>query len=211
MTDDEPLASETDAAPDRTAYDIVPPEDRAAPVARRPRRARAPVVRIGRWQDVVLGFVSRTEIRLFDVMYRLPRESVDEQVEPGCATIGWLLWRLTRDLDRAASGYGGEPQRWLLAGWYTKWGMAPDCDETGAGHLPDRVEAFRSPGYDAIAGYHQMVTGQVRRFLWGPTHQDTATEDAEKLLVTAAMDGASHIGQAELLRGILLRRAERHP
>ena len=142
----------------------------------------------------MLTLVSRTEIRLFDVMYRLPREYVDEPVEPGGVTIGWLLWHLTRDLDQAAARRTGDAQRWTAGGWPTRWGL--DLDDAD----PDATQ-LRTPGYDAIAGYHKMVTGWLRRDIWTP-----AENDADNGLVAAAMRGVSDIGQAELLRDLHQRR-----
>ncbi|MEV6928946.1 DinB family protein [Dactylosporangium sp. NPDC051485] len=169
------------------------------------------------WPGLVRRLIDRTELQLLDVLDGLPPTWLDEPVEPGTNTIGWLLWHLTRSHDRNVSELHGRPQLWVDAGWHATWGMAADPDETGYRHGPAQLAAFRSPGIDAVAGYHDAVVTMIRGYLgqspaddldrpaFSPTLGDTVT--VEERLVGVVMEGLQHVGQAALLKGILQRRS----
>ena len=52
---------------------------------------------------------------------------------------------------------GGGPQAWVSEGWHAVFDMAPDPTNTGGGHTPEEVAAFRPPDGAALLSYHDAV------------------------------------------------------
>jgi hypothetical protein len=143
-------------------------------------------------------------------------ELLDSQVEPGTNTIGWLAWHLTRSHDRNVSEVRGTPQLWISQGWYARFGRAPDPGETGFGHTPDQLAAFRSPAPAVLVGYHHAVVGMVEDYLGTApegdlTRESTSptlheTRSVEQRMAGVLVEGLEHVGQMAFLRGVLDRR-----
>ena len=51
-----------------------------------------------------------------------------------CNSIAWLLWHMTRVVDTFVhTRLQAQPQVWIQAGWYARFGMDPDPDNRGVG------------------------------------------------------------------------------
>ncbi|MFG2041278.1 DinB family protein [Dactylosporangium sp. NPDC048998] len=173
---------------------------------------------VGGWQALVRDLVHRTQRDVLDVLDGLDPALVDDVVQPGTNSIGWLLWHLTRSHDRNVSELQNREQLWLSEGWYARFGRAADPDETGYGHSPAQAASFRSPPASVLVGYHQAVVKMIDEYLrrapdedldrlaTSPTLGDTTTVHLR--LVGVLVEGLEHVGQAALLRGVLQRRQE---
>jgi hypothetical protein len=82
----------------------------------------------------------------------LPEEDLAWQPNPDCNSIGWLVWHLTRAQDSVVSNILGEEQLWIKDGWHTKFGRPPEATDSGVGHTPQDLAAFKSPDSETLLG-----------------------------------------------------------
>jgi hypothetical protein len=163
------------------------------------------------WPDLVADQIRRIQRDLESTLDGLDPALLDRAPRPGANTIGWLGWHLTRSHDRNVSELRGAPQLWITERWYERFGRAPDPGETGFGHTPEQLAAFRSPSAGDVIAYHAAVVDMVLGYLRGapddltqvvtsPTLGDTRTVQARLLGVLA--EGMQHVGQMAYLRGL---------
>jgi hypothetical protein len=165
------------------------------------------------WADLVADQIRRVQRDLQSTLDGLDPALLDRAPRPGANTIGWLAWHLTRSHDRNVSELRGAPQLWIAAQWYERFGRAPDPGETGFGHTPAQLAAFRSPAAAELVAYHAAVVEMVLAYLRGvpenelkrvttsPTLGDTRT--VQQRLVGVLAEGLQHVGQMAYLRGLL--------
>lgn len=164
------------------------------------------------WAGLVSDLVHRVQRDLVAVLTDLDPALLDRAVAPGANTIGWLGWHLTRSHDRNVSELRGTSQLWL-GGWAQRFDRAPDPAETGFGHSPDELAAFRSPAPELIVAYHAAVVEMIGAYLrdaseveldrvsTSPTLHDTRT--VRQRLVGVLTEGLEHVGQMAFLKGLL--------
>ena len=165
------------------------------------------------WQGVVAEQVLRIQRDLESTLDGLDAALLDRAPRAGANTIGWLAWHLTRSHDRNVSELRGAPQLWIAERWYERFGRAPDPGETGFGHTPQQLAAFRTPSADELIAYHAVVVemvlaylrdtpdGDLTRVVTSPTLGDTRT--VQQRLVGVLAEGLQHVGQMAYLRGLL--------
>ncbi|HEX4829848.1 MAG TPA: DinB family protein [Trebonia sp.] len=147
-------------------------------------------------------------------------ERLDEESNP----ISWLVWHLSRVQDDHVAAAFGVPQAWSAASWASRLGLPEHTRDMGYGHTPGQVAATAGaicamprPG-KLLAEYHQAVHAQTLSLVARLSDADldrvvdqhwTPPVTLGVRLVSVVDDDARHVGQAEYVRGILLRRAGR--
>ena len=142
---------------------------------------------------------------------------VDElafRVDAESNTIGWLVWHLTRIQDDHIAGAAGSAQVWTSDGWAERFALPFDRSATGYGQSADDVGAVRADA-SLLADYFDAVYARSTQFIAGLDEAeldrivDTRFDPPVTLgvrLVSVLADDLEHVGQAALLRGIVLRR-----
>jgi len=169
---------------------------------------------------------------LTDAFERI-QESVDSAVEgldadqlagrldPDANPISWLIWHLSRVQDDHVAAAFGVSQVWSTRSWAPRLGMPEHTRELGYGHTSAQVEAVASaicgmpsPG-KLLAEYHAAVHEQTISLVSGLSDADlervvddrwTPPVTLGVRLVSVISDDLQHVGQANYVRGILLRR-----
>jgi hypothetical protein len=144
-----------------------------------------------------------------------------ERLDPGANSIAWLIWHLTRvQDDHVAAAFDAE-QVWVSGSWAARFGLPASTREHGYGHTSAQVAAVTT----ALCGmpepakllveYHEAVHEQTISLVSGVTDADldrvvdrrwTPAVTLAVRLVSVIDDDARHAGQAEFIRGVLLRR-----
>jgi uncharacterized damage-inducible protein DinB len=143
-------------------------------------------------------------------------EGLDEtqlglRVDGEANSIAWLVWHLTRVQDHhVADAFGGD-QIWTSEGWAERFDLGLPVEDTGYGHGPDQVAAVRaSPRL--LAGYHAAVAERTLSLVGDLVDDDLDRVVDERWdppvtlgvrLVSVIDDDTRHLGQAELVRGLL--------
>jgi hypothetical protein len=142
----------------------------------------------------------------------LTEDDLNWQPTPDCNSIGWLAWHLTRAQDGIISTIMGEEQLWIKDGWHTKFGRPPEAMDSGFGHNPQDVAAFKSPDVETLLGYHRVVLERTRNCLpaLSKTDLDKAVDGMPiqppptvgVMLMMILNDCLQHAGQAAYIRGL---------
>ena len=142
----------------------------------------------------------------------LTPEQLNWMPKPESNSIGWLIWHAARSQDRMISDVFGEDQLWVREGWHNKFNRPPDQNDTGFGHTPAQVAAFRAPDAQALVDYARAVFERTKTYITtrlneedlerqvkSPTLGSTSTVE-HRLLMT--IGDLQHIGQAGYVRGL---------
>ena len=164
-------------------------------------------------KQFVQGIFDRLAAELEMAVTGLTPEDLNHQPRPGSNSIGWLIWHTTRSRDRMDADLFGEDQLWVSGQWHVKFNRSPDQKDTGFGHTPAQVAAFRAPGAQTLLDYARAVYERTRIYITtrltetdlqrevkSPTLGTTATVE-ERILTT--INDFQHIGQAGYVRGML--------
>ncbi len=166
------------------------------------------------WQLLIIDLFVRISQELERVLNGLTLDELNQRPNSDGNSIGWLAWHLTRSHDRNLSELAGKEQLWTSNGWYAKFNRPPDPSETGFGHSPADMAAFRAPDSRTILEYHNAVLERIRDYIGStlsetefkrdavsPTLGNVATVRAR--LVGVINDGLQHVGQAAYVRGLI--------
>lgn len=150
-----------------------------------------------------------------EVVAGLTPDQLAHRVDPGANSIAWLVWHLTRVQDDHVSEVAGQPQVWSGQGWAERFALPLPVESTGYGHTSADVATVRVDSPELLSGYHAAVHRQTLDFFGKITDADldrvvdrrwTPPVTLGVRLVSVADDDARHVGQAEFVRGIVLRR-----
>ncbi|WP_066460298.1 mycothiol transferase [Sanguibacter suarezii] len=145
------------------------------------------------------------------VVEGLTPEQLAHHVAPGANTIGWLVWHLLRVQDDHVSDVADREQVWTSGGWVDRFGLPFERDATGYGQSAAEVDAVRTEA-GLLAGYGAEVLAATQSFLAGLSEPDLDRIVDESWdppvslgvrLQSVIGDDLKHLGQAELLRGLL--------
>ncbi|MFC1916464.1 DinB family protein [Chloroflexota bacterium] len=165
------------------------------------------------WQELLIDGYGR----IFEILERslngLTQDDLNQQPKPDCNSMGWLAWHLTRVQDGHIADLTGENQLWISEGWHTKFNRAMDPKDTGFGHTPKDVAAFKSPDVETLLGYHHAVMEQTKRYISSLSGKDLDRELNEPWyqplptvgvrLISVMADNLQHAGQITYVRGFL--------
>lgn len=157
--------------------------------------------------------------RLPDLVHAAVRDlSLDQltyRIDPGANTIAWLIWHLTRVEDDHLADVMGAAQLWTAEGWAARFGLPFDVTATGYGQSATEVGAVRVSDPALLTAYYDAVHARTIAYIAGLRESDldrivdTRWDPPVTLgvrLVSVAADDLEHVGQAALLRGVILRR-----
>src|ERR1051326_5951967 len=135
--------------------------------------------------DILLDAFARVYESLHRTLADLDDDELTREPHP---SIGWLAWRLTREMDSNVAQLSGGEQFWIADGWAARFGMPPEPADYGRSHTHqrDEVRAFRAPaklrgaypdaGYDPTKSYLKPLTaGGLARELDEPRFQPLPT------------------------------------
>jgi len=143
----------------------------------------------------------------------LAQDDLNYQPKPDCNSIAWLVWHLSRLQDRSIARLANTEQLWLREGWHARFNRPADERDTGGGHTPEQVTAFKSPDIDTLLGYNHAVTEHTLGFIRTLSPADLSRELNEPRyqplptvgvrLVSVLADDLQHVGQIAYIRGLL--------
>ena len=167
-----------------------------------------------KWQLLISNQFERMEQEFTLVFEGLAAEDLDRQPAPDCNSVGWLVWHLTRSLDRNMSELMGKEQLWISDKWYARFNRPPDPGETGYRHTPEQAKSFISSGSYVSMGYFRAILNRIQVYIENnlnesdldrttvsPTLQNTASVMSR--LSGEIRHAFMHIGQADYVRGLL--------
>jgi hypothetical protein len=162
------------------------------------------------WQQFPIDAFERILQTLEKALVDMTQADLNTQPRPDCNSMGWLAWHLTRTQDRAITDLTGEKQLWIKDSWYARFNRASDVADTGFGHKPEDVAAFKSPDAATVLGYHKAVFQQTKQYLGslsvtglGRKLDHPRFPTVEARLVAALNDSLQHVGQIAYVRGLL--------
>jgi hypothetical protein len=148
-----------------------------------------------------------------EVLAGLRIGDLDRQPHPDCNSLGWTAWHLTRVQDGQMADLMGDAPLWTRDGWHKKFNRPPDPDDSGFGHTPEEVRAFRSPSAKVQLDYLRVVVDRTKRYLasLAPTDLDRELDEAWSQppptvgvrIVSILADCHQHAGEASYIRGLL--------
>jgi hypothetical protein len=131
---------------------------------------------------------------------------------PGSNTIGWLVWHLTRIQDHHISELVLADQVWVDGDWASRFGLAPDPQNTGYGHNASHVASVRPDSAQVLIDYYDAVAPRTAALIGRSTPEaldqivDRRWDPPVTLgvrLVSVLADDLEHVGQAAYVRGLL--------
>ncbi|MFC1956212.1 DinB family protein [Chloroflexota bacterium] len=166
------------------------------------------------WQQLVTDIYERISQELEHALDGLTVDDLNQQPYPGCNSIGWLTWHLTRVQDSAIAEILGEEHLWTKDGWYARFNRTPDSKDTGFGHSLEDVAAFSSPNTSTLLEYHRAVLERSKRYITSKLSETDLNRELDKpkfstitnvrtSLMRLTNDNIQHLGQVTYVRGML--------
>ena len=164
------------------------------------------------WQELITKGYGKILQVLEKALNGLTPDDLNQQPQPDCNSMGWLTWHLARVQDHHIAGIMGTEQLWLSNGWHARFNRPPDPEDTGMGHSPEDIAAFKSPDVETLLEYlgttleqskhciATLSTADLDRVLNEPWYQPLPTVGVR--LVNVMSDGLQHAGQVAYLRGL---------
>jgi hypothetical protein len=164
------------------------------------------------WHDLLADGYGRVLEFLDSVLVGLTQDDLNWQPRHDGNSIGWLTWHLTRQQDAQIASLMGEEQLWVKEGWHSSFNRPADPEDSGFGHTPEQVAAFRAPDARILLDYQRAVLERSKRYfltlagtdldrkLDEPWFQPLPTVGVR--LVSIMEDSMLHAGQAAYLRGL---------
>lgn len=141
------------------------------------------------------------------------------QPDTAANSIAWLVWHLTRQQDEQVAHLAGTPSVYR-DGWEHDLGLPYPSGAHGYGMTPADIAAFALTDPALLTGYHAATHDATTRYLADlePGDQDRVIDRHWTPPVTVATriisvldDAAKHLGQAEYVRGLVVRRRPTRP
>jgi hypothetical protein len=170
------------------------------------------------WRELIVDGYDRLPELVEEVLAGVRPADLDCQPRPGCNPLGWTVWHLTRVQDSQIADLLGEADLWTRDGWHAKFGRPPDHDDSGYGHTPAQVRAFRSPSAKIQLDYLRAATDRTKQYLasLGPADLDRELDEPWNQppstvgvrIVSVLADCHQHAGEASYIRGLLKTKAK---
>jgi hypothetical protein len=168
------------------------------------------------WRDLIVDGFERLPELAEEAFAGVRAADFDRAPEPGANPLGWTVWHLTRVEDGQVADLMGEPDVWVRDGWHRKFNRPPDHDDSGYGHTPAQVRAFRSPSAKVQLDYLHATTARTKRYLASLTPADLPRPiepgpDPSTVairLVSILADCHQHAGEAAYINGLLKAQAK---
>ena len=165
------------------------------------------------WRDLMLDGYGRIVQILEKALKGMTLDDLSQQPHPDCNSMGWLAWHMTRIQDDHVADLMEEEQLWVSDGWHARFNRASDSSDTGFGHSPEDVAAFKSPDADTLLGYHRAVLERTEKYILSlsavdldrelnePQYQPLPTVGVR--LISVMSDNLQHAGQVSYVHGLL--------
>jgi len=171
------------------------------------------------WRELIIDGYDRLPDLMKGVLGGLSIADLDWQPHRDCNSLGWTVWHLARVQDHQVAGLTGSEQLWTTDGWYKKFKRAPDPEDTGYGHTPEEVRAFKSPSARIQLEYLWAVVERAKQYVasLNPSDLDRELDEpwqqprptAGVRIVSVLADGHQHAGEASYIRGLLKAKKRR--
>jgi DinB superfamily len=170
------------------------------------------------WRELIVDGYDRLPELVEEVLGGVRAADLDWAPRPGCNPLGWTVWHLTRVQDGQIADLMGQADLWTRDGWHAKFNRPADHDDSGYGHTPEQVRAFRSPSANVQLDYLRAVTARTKHYLASLTPADLDRPLDEPgpdpatvgvRLVSIVADCHQHAGEASYIRGLLKARGRR--
>ncbi len=166
-----------------------------------------------KWLELIIDGYGRILQVLEKALDGLTLDDLNQQPEPRCNSMGWITWHLTRIQDDHIADLMGTEQLWVSGGWHSRFDRPPNTTDTGFGHHPEDLAAFKSPDVDTLLGYQRAVLERSKRYIATLSISDLDRELNEPWfqplptvgvrLVSIMSDNLQHAGQVAYLRGLM--------
>lgn len=165
--------------------------------------------------DVLLDGFERVQNTVHGAVRGLTEAQLQQRLDPDANTIAWLAWHLSRVQDDHIADVAGTEQVWSSGGWWQRFDLPFEQDETGYAQRSREVAAVRVPA-PLLLDYYDAVHAQTISFVQGLRDEDlgrvvdTRWDPPVTLavrLVSVISDDLQHAGQAAFIRGIVTRRS----
>ena len=170
------------------------------------------------WRELVVDGYDRFPELVEEVLAGVRTADLDWPPRPGTNPLGWTVWHLTRVQDSQIADLMGEASLWTRDGWHRKFDRPPDDDDSGYGHTPAQVRAFKSPSVKVQLDYLRAVTDRTKQYLasLAPADLDRELDESWQQprptvavrIVSILADCHQHAGEASYIRGLLEAKAK---
>jgi hypothetical protein len=163
------------------------------------------------WRDLIVDGFERLPELAEEAFAGVRPADFDRAPQPGANPLGWTVWHLTRVEDGQVAEMMGQPDLWVRDGWHKKFNRPPDHDDSGYGHTPAQVRAFRSPSAKVQLDYLRETTKRTKRYLASleladlkrPIEPGPDPSTVAIRLVSILADCHQHAGEAAYINGLL--------
>jgi uncharacterized damage-inducible protein DinB len=164
--------------------------------------------------DLLTDAFGRIREAIHAAVDNLTPEELDFRPDSQSNSITWLVWHLTRIEDDHIAGAMQTGQLWTAEGWADRFGLSLPPADHGYGHTADEVALVRVKSGELLTAYHDAVHEKTIRYVRRLTDADfdrvvdEAWDPPVTLgvrLVSVISDGLMHVGQAQYLRGLVMR------
>jgi hypothetical protein len=167
--------------------------------------------------EILIDGFGRIQESVSEVLDGMSDEQLTYRVDAAANPVSWLVWHLTRVQDDHVAKAFGATQVWTSGGWAPRFELPADTLEHGYGQTPEQVAYYAAATASAtlLAEYYAQVHAQTVKLV-----SEISDADLDRVvdtrwtphvtlgvrLVSVIDDDAKHVGQADYVRGILLRR-----
>jgi hypothetical protein len=168
-------------------------------------------------RELLADSLSRVREQMPDLVAGLDDDDLAWRPDPEANSIAWLVWHLSRIEDDHVAGVAGSEQVWVAEGWAERFDLPFDTSEHGYAMSAAEVGSVRVSG-ELLAGYYDAVAARSAAYVatLEPADLDRVVDEAWDppvtlgvRLVSVVNEVNAHLGQAQYVRGLLQRRAER--
>jgi hypothetical protein len=171
------------------------------------------------WRELIIDGYDRLPDLVKEALAGVAAADLDWQPQGTANSLGWTVWHLTRVQDSQIADLMGEAQLWLRDGWHRRFARPADGDDTGYGHTPEQVTAFRSPSARVQLAYLRATVDRTKTYLARVAASELERELDEPWyrprptvavrLVSILTDCHHHGGEASYIRGLVKTRGDR--
>ena len=162
--------------------------------------------------DTVLSALERNWGMVDKALEEVDDAAIRSQPNDQSNSMGWLLWHMTRVVDRMIhTRFQEVPQLWIKDGWHDKFGLDADPNTTGMGWSLEQVAAWQVPTKSLLVEYYEAVKTAARDYIQPMSEADLAREvpfpalpdtaPISTVLGVLVFDNIVHGGQIAYLRG----------
>jgi hypothetical protein len=165
--------------------------------------------------DLLADAYGRIQEAVHDAVDDLTADELSWRPDDGSNSVAWLVWHLTRVQDDHLADVAGRDQVWTADGWHGRFGLPFRPATIGYGQSAAQVAKVRVSDPGLLTGYYDAVHEASLGYLAGLTDDnlDVVVDDSWDPPVTLGVrllsvvnDDLQHAGQANYVRGLILRR-----